>query len=693
MQSTSIKILFDKIDNYISGEKTKKLIIDNIGYRLIDLLFYIPYKLVNAPICKKWEELEDKKHVLLKVIVKKHYNSFKYSKAPYRITVSFNEKNIDLVFFAKYTGYLRSLYKENDTIFITGTLALYGKKFQILHPILINEEDIRGSNSLIKIIYRQKGGLKTKIIHKAILSCLKNIPKLSEWNKSLFKKYSDTPSWDNAILNFHTAKDPKALDLKSPSFMRLAYDEMLAKQLSLAIIRKNILEDKGNSYNNKKNQLVIKFTKMLPFKITQNQNDIINEIINDLNSSKKMLRLLHGDVGSGKTVVAIASALYVINSGYQVALMVPTELLAIQHYNQVKQLFDKLKLKVYLLTSSSEKKSEILKLIALGQVDLVIGTHSLIQKNVKFKRLSYIIIDEQHRFGVEQRLRLRNKGNKVDMLLLSATPIPRTMMLATLGDISVSTIKEKPFNNKVETILKTEKNIDQVIVYLKEKLKFNNKVFWICPMIEDTDDETSINKSSIEIRYKLIKKSFKDVGLLHGKLESYQKKEILDGFRTGKIKILISTVVIEVGIDIPDANIILIDHADRFGLAQIHQLRGRVGRGNENGICILLYKEPLTETALSRLITLKKSSDGFEIAEKDLIMRGGGEALGKKQYGFEMFLFFDLITHKNLINIAIKEAKEILKVDPKLQTERGRALIELLYLFEKNKAINLISAG
>ncbi len=693
MQSTSIKKLFGDIEGFISGEKTKKLIKDNIGSRLIDILFYIPYKLVNAPICNNWTELEDKKKVLIQVQVKKHYNSFKYSKAPYRITVNFDKKNIDLIFFAKHTGYLRSIFKENNSILILGTLALYNKKFQILHPNIINEEEIKDHKSLIKIIYRQKGGLKTKIIHKMILRCLKEIPKLNEWHNSLFNYYPKIPSWNNAILNFHSASDPKILDLDSPSFIRLAYDEMLAKQLSLAIVRKSIIEEKGNSYTNKENKLISTYIEMLPFQITSNQNNIISEIIEDLNTTKKMLRLLHGDVGSGKTVVAIISALHVIKSGFQVAFMVPTELLAIQHYNQVKYIFNKLNIKVSLLTSSSEKKVSTLGLLANGETDLVIGTHSLIQNNVAFKKLSYVIIDEQHRFGVEQRLKLRNKGEKVDMLLLSATPIPRTMMLATLGDISVSTIKEKPFNTHVRTILKTEKNISQVINYIEEQLKLKNKVFWICPMIETDENESAARSSSVESRYKLLKKNFKKVGLLHGKLESSYKKKILDDFRTGKIKVLISTVVIEVGIDIPDANIILIDHADRFGLAQIHQLRGRVGRGNKNGICILLYKEPLTENSLTRLMILKNSSDGFEIAEKDLLMRGGGEVLGKRQYGFENFLFFDLMSHKNLIDIAIKEAYTILNIDPKLKTERGKALINLLYLFEKNKAINLISAG
>ena len=301
-----------------------------------------------------------------------------------------------------------------------------------------------------------------------------------------------------------------------------------------------------------------------------------------------------------------------------------------------------------------------------------------------------VVIDEQHRFGVSQRINIRNKGKKVDMLLMSATPIPRTMLLTNLGDISVSTVKQKPFNTKINTILKSDRNIKEVISFIKEKIKYG-KVFWICPYIDSSTQEN--NSSSIEERYKTLKSSFDEIGYLHGKLPIEEKNQVLKQFKDGKIKLLISTVVIEVGIDIPDANIIIIDHADRFGLAQIHQLRGRVGRGKKNGTCILLYKEPLSDTAKERLMVIKNSYDGFDLSEKDLIMRGGGEILGKNQYGYEDFIFFDISTHQDLLKMATIEASEILNNDPNLASDRGTKLIELLYLFEKNKAIDFISAG
>ena len=403
-----------------------------------------------------------------------------------------------------------------------------------------------------------------------------------------------------------------------------------------------------------------------------------------------MLRLLHGDVGSGKTIVAIISALHAIQSGYQVVLIAPTEILANQHFNFIKDKFKKLHINVYLLTASIKNKNEVLHNIKNNEKNLVIGTHALLQKGVTFNNLSYVIIDEQHRFGVKQRLNLRNKGKKVDMLLMSATPIPRTMLLTNLGDISTSTVKQKPFNTKIRTILKSEKNINEVIIFIKEKIK-NNKIFWICPLIESIDEENNI--SSIEKRYKLLKKNFNDIGFLHGKMPIEDKNKVLLSFKNGEIKLLISTVVIEVGIDIPDANIILIDNADRFGLAQIHQLRGRVGRGQIDGICILLYKEPLNDIAKERLKVVKNSNNGFDLSEKDLIMRGGGDVLGKHQYGFESFIFYNIIKHQSLLKIAIIEVNSILNSDPNLQSDRGKRLIELLYLFKKEKAVDLISAG
>ncbi len=691
MKNTSIKILFTDISEYISGKNTLKMLKENIGSKLIDLLFYIPYRLISAKYCYKWEELEENKKVAIKVRVIKHYRSFKYIKAPYRIIVSFDKKTLYLVFFSKYTSYLNKIYEENKIITITGTLAIYNKKFQILHPEIIKTESIIKSKNNIKLLYKQKGGLKSKTIHNSIRKCLGSIPNIEEWNVNLLDKYNCIPSWQDSIRNLHNAKIDNILTPSSSNMLRLAYDEILATQLSLAIIRKSIEKEKSNAYKKKYIFSIKEIEKYLHFRLTKSQTLNLKEIINDLYLDKPMLRLLHGDVGSGKTIVAFLSAIPVILSGYQVAVLVPTELLAKQHLNFIKSIFSSYNIKVILITSNSANKSDNLKKISTGEISFIIGTHALIQESIKFKKLSYVIIDEQHRFGVVQRLKIKKKGKKVDMLLLSATPIPRTMLLATLGDISVSTITEKPFNNKVNTILKSNKNINQIIKFLKIQLNKKNKVFWICPKI-DADEEKN-NIASIENRFKLLNKEFNSVELLHGKLDANLKDQTLKNFRDGKTKVLISTIVIEVGIDIPDANIILIDHADRFGLAQIHQLRGRVGRGTENGICILMYNEPINEISYERLKILKESDNGFEIAEKDLLLRGGGEILGKKQYGYEVFKFFDLLHHKTLLEMAITEADSIILKDPFLESSRGKLLINLLYLFEKEKALNLISAG
>ena len=691
MQSTSIKKIYSNIDSIISGEKTKKSIKENIGNTLKDLVFYMPYKIVSAYYCKAWNDLENKKKVLIKVRVNKHYFSFPRSNIPYRISVIFDNKTINLVFFSKYTGYLKSIYKEGEDITISGTLATYGKKFQILHPTVVDLNTINPeTNTINTLFYRQKGGLKSSIIHKSILKTLPLIPEIEEWHSRFKEKYPLMPSWKEALNNIHLGNDNNILEDSSIHLLRLAYDEILANQLSLEIIRNSINKEKSNNYNKESKKIISKFINCLEFNLTIDQRMNVDEIIKDLNFDNKMLRLLHGDVGSGKTIVALISALHVINSGYQVAFLAQTEISTIQHYNYVKEKFKKLNINVFLLTASIDNKKQIINNIKNEEKNLVIGTHAVLQKNIIFKNLSYVIIDEQHRFGVNQRINIRNKGNKVDMLLMSATPIPRTMLLANLGDISVSTVKQKPFNTKINTILKSDRNIKEVISFIKEKIKYG-KVFWICPYIDSSTQEN--NSSSIEERYKILKNSFDEVGYLHGKLPTEEKNKVLKQFKEGKIKLLISTVVIEVGIDIPDANIIIIDHADRFGLAQIHQLRGRVGRGKKNGTCILLYKEPLSETAKERLLVIKNSYDGFDLSEKDLIMRGGGEILGKNQYGYEDFIFFDISIHQDLLKMATLEATEILDNDANLVSDRGKKLIELLYLFEKNKAIDFISAG
>ena len=516
------------------------------------------------------------------------------------------------------------------------------------------------------------------------------MPDIEEWNLRLQEKFKKIPSFKESIINIHNPLEEDYLSNSSTYMTRLAYDEIFAYQLSLAILRDNLKKLDSNKFSLCPSSIIDYFKSLLSFKPTTDQENAAIEIIDDIRSEKRTLRLLHGDVGSGKTIVAILAAYYVIKSGYQVAFLAPTELLAKQHHSFISKLFIKENISSDILLASSINKKEIKKKLFDNQIQIIIGTHSLLQDDVKFNNLSFVIIDEQHRFGVEQRMKIREKGKRVDTLLLTATPIPRTMMLTILGDISVSTIKKKPFDSKINTILKNEKNLNDVVSFIKNKLLSEQKVFWVCPKIED---EKSENKSNVEERHAYLKKFFKNIAVLHGKMKSNEKIEVLEDFRKGKINLLVSTVVIEVGIDIPDANIIVIDNADRFGLAQIHQLRGRVGRGLNAGICILLYRDMLSDIAIERLSIMKKSQNGFEIAEKDLELRGSGEIMGTKQYGAEDFKFFDYYLHRNLAKLAIKEASEIIQSDSKLKNKRGKTLKLLLKLFKKTAATNLLSAG
>ncbi|PPR27014.1 MAG: ATP-dependent DNA helicase RecG, partial [Alphaproteobacteria bacterium MarineAlpha9_Bin4] len=601
----------------------------------------------------------------------------------------FNDEKIFLIFFSRFTGYLKKIYPEDQKMLVKGKIEFYKNKYQLSHPEIINRNSLI-DNRLHQIVYKQRKNLKSETIHSIILNTFASISELKEWNIKLLKFYKKTPSFKESIVNIHNPKTENALSVNSPFIIRLAYDEIFSYQLSLAILRHNLNKLHSNNFNINTKEVIDYVKKLLPFKLTKDQVNCANEIIEDIKSKKRTLRLLQGDVGCGKTAVAIMSAYYVLKSGYQVVLLAPTELLAKQHYNFFSKIFSTENINTALLFASTLNKQNIKKDLSNGTIKLVIGTHALLQADVKFKNLSFAIIDEQHRFGVEQRIKLSKKGDKVDMLLLTATPIPRTMMLTVLGDISVSTIHMKPFNSKTKTILKSEENIDQVISFLNQRISLGKKVFWVCPRIEDEKTESDAN---VEQRYAKLNKIFKKSAMLHGKMSSSEKSFVLDKFRKGHLNLIISTVVIEVGIDIPDANIIVIDNANTFGLAQIHQLRGRVGRGENEGICVLLYKNNLSDIALERLSILKESQDGFKIAEKDLQLRGAGEILGTRQYGAEEFKFFNYENHIKLSELAINEARSIIKADPRLETERGKILINFLKLFKKNDATNLLSAG
>ncbi len=690
MQNSSIDILFEKLSLLDNNVKNNSLFESHVGSQIIDLLFFKPKKILSAKVYKNLEEIAYTESIIIKVKVIKHYQNFFNRKIPYKISALFSNRKVSLIFFSKYTGYLKKIYPLEEEVFIKGKLELYNNNLQILHPEIVDKKIIMNKDSLHQVVYKQKKILKSETIHSLILKACSVLPEIEEWNVSLIKMYEKIPSFKQSILNIHNPKKEGCLLESSPFITRLAYDEILAYQLSLAILRNNLRKLNSNKFSNNSANILEHVKKSLPFQLTKDQEKCTLEVIEDIKSKKRTLRLLHGDVGSGKTVIAMIAAFFVIKSGYQVALLAPTELLAKQHYKFFYELFKKENIRSEILLASSINKNQIKERLLNNKIDFLIGTHSLLQADVKFKNLSFVIIDEQHRFGVSQRLKIREKGEKVDTLLLTATPIPRTMMLTMLGDISASTIKKKPFNAKINTILKNEKNLNEVVSFVRNKILSNQKVFWVCPKIED---EKSDNRSNVEQRFTYLKKFFDKISVLHGKMKSEEKTKVMENFRKGNIKLLVSTVVIEVGIDVPDANIIVIDNADRFGLAQIHQLRGRVGRGSDEGICILLYNEKLSEKALQRLSIMKKSQDGFEIAEKDLELRGSGEIMGTKQYGAEEFKFFDYQSHIQLAKLAIDEAEYIIKTNPKLECERGKNLRNLLKIFKKAEASNLLSAG
>ena len=690
MQNTSINILLSEIKDLTPKVKKVDLIENHIGSNIVDLITFKPKRFIMAKVCNDTNSIVENQEMIFNIKVIKHYPNFYNRKLPYKIGALFKDQKVSLIFFSKFTGYLRKVYPENQNLFIRGKVEIYKRNYQILHPEIINSNSLVNNKVFLKVIYKQRKNLKSSDIHSLILDACKTIPELNEWNHNLFKFYKDIPSFRESIVNIHNPRREDDLSDSSLNIIRLAYDEIFSYQLSLAILRNNLKTLRSNSFKLNSNKIIDYIKEFLPFSLTEDQEKASLEIIEDIKKEKRTLRLLQGDVGSGKTIVAAITAFYVLKTGFQVAILVPTELLAKQHYKLFNKIFHKENINLDILLSSSLNKKKIKQKLYCGDTKLVIGTHALLQDDVLFNNLSYAIIDEQHRFGVEQRIKLRKKGNKVDMLLLTATPIPRTMMLTVLGDISVSTIHKKPFNSKINTILKNEENINQVISFLNKRIYLGEKVFWVCPKI---DDENQSSSASIEKRFTLLNKIYSKSAMLHGKMTSKDKSKVLEDFRAGNINLIVSTVVIEVGIDIPDANIIVIDNANVFGLAQIHQLRGRVGRGEKEGSCILLYQSNLTDLALERLAILKNSQNGFEIAEKDLELRGSGELMGTKQYGAEDFKFFNYESHFKLAQIAIDEAREIVESDPLLKGKRGDQLINLLKIFKKTDATNLLAAG
>ena len=636
------------------GIKTRNLLKKKKINNIFDLLWKLPKSYTDRSISTKIKDLKIGENQTVNIIPQK-YLFPRIRNLPNRVKCSDETGEIDCVFFNSYEGYVKKILPLGKEITVSGKITYFKNKYQLTNPKYISED-----SSIIKQVhntYSLTEGISEKIYNKIINQIIKKLPIFDEWHsKNIINKFGNI-TWNNSIIELH--KPENIGNYKSNFYQRLAYDEIFSTFLVNSEIRRKIkkIKKKNKNINLK---LQKQFIKKLNFSLTNDQNKSLEEINNDLSSSTKMFRLLQGDVGSGKTIVSLIAAYNTVNSGFQVAVMAPTEILARQHYNLAKKIFPENK-KIELISGKSDykNKKEILNKLKNNEIDIIIGTHAIFQKNVIFNRLGLIIIDEQHKFGVNQRKKLSDKGgDDCDILLMTATPIPRTLTMTIYGDMDLSIIREKPKARKpIKTYSKLESKIEDVLNFIKKEIKLGNQIFWVCPLIEESK---KIDHTSSVKKFEFLKKIFPNqVSLLHGKIEIDEKEKILNNFLNKKFKILVSTTIIEVGIDFPNANVIIIENANKFGLSQLHQLRGRVGRGSKDSTCILMFKSNLSENAKKRINILKASNDGFFISEEDMKLRGFGDILGFKQSGIKNFKLADPVQNSDLFMLAEKEMKRI----------------------------------
>jgi len=665
------------------GDKTKKLLKKKKIEKISDLLWNFPQGYTDRSNLQTLDKLEIGKITTIKVKVIK-YNFPRIRNLPSKVLCEDEKGKIDIVFFNSREGYIRKILPISSFVVVSGKINYYKNKYQITNPAYILP--VSKIDYVNKIIpkYSLTDGLTEKIYRRLIDQVLIKITDLKEWHDEKILKDIGNVSWSNSILSIHKNK---YVDLNSKFYRRLAYDEILANFLVLSQARKRVKKIKKE-----KKEFDASFQKKIMnnfnFTLTNSQINMINEINDDLKSDNKMFRLLQGDVGTGKTIVSFIAAANVIKSNYQVALMAPTEILAKQHFVLANKIFKSTNITIDFLSGKSDinKKKITYENLANGKIDFLIGTHALFQKNINFKKLGLIVIDEQHKFGVKQRIELSNKGGKnCDILLMSATPIPRTLILSIYGDMDISRLIEKPTQRKdIITLSKPEEKINEILLFIKKKINKGNQIFWICPLIEESK---KLDYSAAIKKYNFLSAKFTNrVGLIHGNLDKSEKEKVLKKFLKRSISILVSTTVIEVGIDFPNANVIIIENSNKFGLSQLHQLRGRVGRGIEQGTCILLFKKNLSENAKKRIHILKSSNDGFLIAEKDMKLRGFGDVLGYQQSGIKDFKIADPIHHEDLFKLAEKNIKEI-----NLNENNFKKYNFLLKLFDKAEIVNEIN--
>ena len=660
------------------GLKTAKLLKKKKINNIFDLLWRLPKSYTDRSLSSKIKDLRIGENQTITIVPQK-YNFPRVRNLPNKVLCSDDTGQIDCIFFNSYEGYVKKILPIGKEITLSGKVGQFRNRYQLTNPKYISEDSslIRDKHNT----YSLTDGINEKSYNKIINQIIDNLPNLVEWHsKDILKKF-DNISWADSIKELHKPENIGAY--KKNFYQRLAYDEIFSTFIVNSEIRKKIRKTKKRSkiFDLKKQENII---NKLDFVLTKDQINSLNEINNDLRSSTKMFRLLQGDVGSGKTIVSLLSAFNTIKSGFQVALMAPTEILAKQHFNLAKKIFPTdLNLKFISGKSEYKYKKNILNDLSLNKINMIFGTHAIFQKKVEFNKLGLIIIDEQHKFGVSQRKRLSDKGGSdCDILLMTATPIPRTLTMTIYGDMDLSIIREKPKSRKqIKTYSKLESKIDDIINFIKKEIKLGNQIFWVCPLIEESK---KLDHSSAVKKFQFLEKIFpKQVSLLHGKTDIDEKELILNNFLNNKFKILVSTTIIEVGIDFPNANVIIIENSNKFGLSQLHQLRGRVGRGDKDSTCILMFKSSLSENAKKRINILKKTNDGFVISEEDLNLRGFGDILGFKQSGIKNFKLADPIHNKDLFLLAEKEIRKIERTNKDISKYKP-----LIKLYDKADIIN-----
>lgn len=661
------------------------------GSRLIDILLHLPHSIIDRQNMPSISDMQDGQIVTCIVQIVGHDLSSRNMtrKNPTKIKCKNQSGNLDLVFFSNYPEYLKKTLPLNSTRVISGKVEIFGDNIQIPHPHFVTTLDDFAEFPKIEPVYNLISGISNKQFCKTVKSVFNIANELPEWIDKNYFPIESLPTFKDALLKAHNPNSEYDLESNNLIIKRLAYDELLASQLALKLVRFHVNKPKGNTSKGN-GKLTSALKKALPFSLTNGQEDIIKQISNDQESTKRMIRLLQGDVGSGKTVVALFAMLKVVEENKQAVLMAPTEILSRQHFKWIQEITAQMPIKVTLLIGGMTLKQKRLALedFANGKTNIAIGTHALFQEKVAFNNLALAVIDEQHRFGVNQRNDLLNKGQNVDALLMSATPIPRTLMLANYGDMDCSSLTEKPKGRKEITTKAISVNkIDNVIDAMKRVINSENKIYWICPLVEESQE---LDLKAVIDRHEELSKIFGNnkVGLAHGQMKAVDRDKAMLDFRDSEVNLLVATTVIEVGVDVKDATIIIIEHAERFGLSQLHQLRGRVGRNNKQSSCILLYKN-LGKTSKKRLEIMRSSNNGFYLAEQDFKLRGGGEILGTRQSGLPNLKIANFYQHQQLLRLASNDAKDIIEKDSLLKSKRGENLKTLLKLFGYSEHKNL----